>query len=109
MSTKYYKNTPNEMIQKKALKSYQNISEDEIKRKHQYAWEQFRNLFIVDNGPSEEEKSESINMLANDIEIILKKRKTKSVNMLANDMEIFRKKKNAKSVNILANVIEIFL
>ena len=97
------------MIQKNSLKSYQNIYEDEIKRKHQYAWEQFRNLFIVENGPSEEEKSESINKLANDIEIILKKRKTKSVNMLANVMEILPKKKNAKSVNILVNVIEIFL
>lgn len=89
MSTKYYKNTPNEMIQKKDLKSYQNLSEDEIKRKHQYAWERFRNPFIVENGPSEEEKSESINKLANDIEIILKTRKTKSVNMLGNDIEIF--------------------
>ena len=54
----------------------------------QYASKRYGNPFI-ESEPSEEEKTESINMFANDLEIFLKKKKTRSVNTLPNDIEIF--------------------
>ena len=96
------------MLQKKkACESYQNLCKEEINRKRQYTRKRYINLFI-ENEPSEEEKTESINMLANYIDFVLKK-KTRSVNMLANNKEIFPKKKESKNAKMLANDIEIFL
>ena len=38
---------------------------------------------------SEEEKTESFNMVMSDIEIFLKKKKKRNVNMVVNDIKIF--------------------
>ena len=48
-------------------------------------------------------------MIANYIEIFLRKKKTKSVNMCMNNIEIFRQKKQTKSINMQVSDTDVFL
>ena len=61
MTNNYYQKIK-ENIRKEVCERYQNLSEEEKDKKHQYACEQYRNL-------SEEEKEKSINMVANNIKM----------------------------------------
>ena len=55
---------------------------------------------------SEERRTESVNMLVDDIEIFLKKTKTKSVDMVPNNTKIFLKKKSKVYMSIEKIILE---
>ena len=64
MLTEYYQKSKNR-LQKMTLKRYQNLSGKENNKKRQHACERCRNL-------SEEEKTKSVNMVMDNIEIFWK-------------------------------------
>ena len=92
--------------------NYQDLSEEEKSKKREYARNRYSKLFIeneLSKKQKKNRKTESVNMLANNIKIFLKKKKIKGANMHMKNIDIFRKKKKTGNANMRVSDVEVFL